>query len=143
MHMPYVSNEVFGDANSFNLSEFAMTDFDSAVLEESIERQIDLFLGLLQGTTQTGIPENGACWGVQGKFIEASSGDIDDAVVTMLSYAGITSTMIIPTGKLPPDDLIAYAGCIYLASELVTYATSLRQDGRYEAAYKLIIRQGP
>ncbi len=140
--MPYVSNEVFGEANSFIYNEFSMADFDADVLGDSIERQIDLFLGLIQGTTQVGIPEGGACWRVVGKFIGAISSEVEDDITTLQSYAGVTSTMVFPTGELPPDDLIAYAGCIYETSELVAGSVKMRTDGLYQAEYKLVIRVG-
>lgn len=140
-----ITSDTFGDQSWFFVHEFATANQDTTI--DSIERQVDLFLGLTQGTAQD-VPDGGGCWGCTGRFVRSDPDDIDTDVALLKSYASVMSSsgsMAIiafpPNNVLLPD--VGYANCFYEENEIVVSPTEPASGGQYKAEYKMAVRQAP
>ena len=124
---------LFGDTPSFYSYQLNNTT-DSAV-------QVDNWLGNTPGTTQYGVQSGGRIWLVSGLFIGDSPTDIANQQSLLMSYAGITATVGLPTGYAWPQDFKWWKGGRFNANEVVLGSTTSYAGNRYQAPFKMIIRQ--
>jgi hypothetical protein len=129
--------QIFGDTPSFNVIPVVPGYAGGAAA-------VDGFLGLTPGTTQYGPdPSGGSLWGITGALIAPSSDAVAALQATLLSFAGITSTLGIPTGNPYPSDFAYERSCYFVAAEFVPSPGGIVPigGGFWSLGYSLIVRQ--
>jgi hypothetical protein len=103
---------------------------------------IDRFLGRAVGTTQYGAG-SGRLWGIKGSLVGTSPAAVAALEATLLSYAGQTAKLGLPTGQTYPSDYAFESGCFFEPGDYEPSAAGIVAigGGQYSLSYAIVFRE--
>jgi hypothetical protein len=103
---------------------------------------IDAFLGLAAGTTKYGAG-SGRLWGIKGSLVGSSPGAVGALEATLLSFAGRTAKLGIPTVQTYPSDYWFRPNCYFTSGDYAPSSAGIVAigGGQYSLSYAIVVRE--
>lgn len=136
----FVGQPIFGDPAYFSSTKLATDPPGAALYASLLPARIDAFLGLPTGTTQFGALGNGVVFAVSGQMFDLSAEGIANQQTLLLSYAGVTSLWLRPTGLAWPANAEFLKNAHFRSQEVVFSPTATSPGNQYTCTYNMIIR---
>ncbi len=136
----YCGQPIFGDPSSFVSTRLQGAVEATALYNSLMPAKIDAFLNLPPGTTQFGATSDGCVFVCSGIFYDLSAVGVAEQQDFMISFAGIASLWLRPTGLPWPGNAEFWKNSTFRASEVVFQPITSSPGNQFTCTYNMIIR---
>lgn len=125
---------IFGDFDSFTV----------AVLRGDAP-SVDTFLGLTPRPTRYGADPGGRLFGVTGKFIGKTTGDVSTLETGLTGFTRAVATFGFPTTDLYPSNFRYWPNCYFVAAEYIRDPAGIvvYRGNKHALSFSMVVRQIP